>query len=528
MANLHTSYANSDTNDDLKKETESEMIETVSEAQDTAQVHESAWESAKNNPKVILYSVGACASSMLWGFDIGVNSISTALPGFKLAFGYEYQDELLISATWNALWTAMTSLGMLIGSIICGWISDRGGRRLGFAIGSAVSLLGVGLEYAATSPGMLLAGKIVNGFSLGFFLTLGSIYASEIAPTPLRPTLTAAVNLFINAGQLMAIGVGNTRFAIMGPESYKVLFAAQWAFPCFIGLVALTMPESPWYLCRKGLVEQAQKSLERLHLKKTNTSLILEEIQTSISNERAIADSQQNASYMDCFRGTNWRRTRIACGMFAVQQFTGIAFYSQALYFLGISGLPVGFTFKLALGGFGVAMFGNIVSWFIMNYVGRRPLLLTGIILNALCLMSVGVAGCFTSIAAMYYIGYVMNFAQLFYAPTVGAVSWTISAEVSSIKVRARTQSLAIVTNAFVSWVMNFVCPYLINTDNANLGGKAAFLWMALSVLSLIWAWFEVPEFKDCTFSDLDDLFTQRTPTRRFKKQNVERRDGSS
>jgi hypothetical protein len=73
--------------------------------------------------------------------------------------------------------------------------------------------------------------------------------------------------------------------------------------------------------------------------------------------------------------------------------------------------------------------------------------------------------------AALYYIGYVMNFAQLFYAPTVGAVSWTISAEVSSIKVRARTQSLAIVINALVSWVMNFVSPYLINTDN----GKIAF-----------------------------------------------------
>lgn len=100
--------------------------------------------------------------------------------------------------------------------------------------------------------------------------------------------------------------------------------------------------------------------------------------------------------------------------------------------------------------------------------IGRRPLLLIGIILNAFCLMSVGIAGCFTSMAALYYIGYVMNFAQLFYAPTVGAVSWTISAEVSAIKVRAKTQSLAIVMNAFVSWVMNFIAPYLINTDQGT------------------------------------------------------------
>lgn len=206
---------------------------------------------------------------------------------------------------------------------------------------------------------------------MGFFLTLSSVYASEIAPTALRPSLTAAVNLFINAGQLTAIAIGNTRYSILSPSSYKVLFAAQWAFPCFIALVTLVMPESPWYLCRKGLNEEAKKSLERLHLKSTDTSLILEDIQSSIADERAVAESQKDASYTDCFRGSNWRRTRISCGMFAVQQFTGIAFYSQALYFLGISGLPVSFTFKLALGGFGVAMFGNIVSWFIMNYVGQ-------------------------------------------------------------------------------------------------------------------------------------------------------------
>jgi hypothetical protein len=32
---------------------------------------EGAWASAKKNPKVIFYSMAACISSMLWGFDIG-------------------------------------------------------------------------------------------------------------------------------------------------------------------------------------------------------------------------------------------------------------------------------------------------------------------------------------------------------------------------------------------------------------------------------------------------------------------------
>lgn len=170
----------------------------------------------------------------------------------------------------------------------------------------------------------------------------------------------------------MAIGIGNTRFAIMLPSSYKVIFAAQWAFPCFIALLAMIMPESPWYLLRKGKTEQAKKSLQRLHLEGTDTTSILDEIQASIAAENAIAEIQKDTSYRDCIRGTNFRRTRISCGMFVVQQFTGIAFYSQALYFLGISGLPTALTFQLALGGFGIAMLGNIISWFIMDYIGRH------------------------------------------------------------------------------------------------------------------------------------------------------------
>jgi len=109
-----------------------------------------------------------------------------------------------------------------------------------------------------------------------------------------------------------------------------------------------------------------------------------------------------------------------------------------------------------------------------------------------------------------------MNFAQLFYAPTVGAVSWTISAETSSVRLRAKTQSLGTITNALASWVMNFITPYLINTDTANLGGKAAFVWAGLCVITFFWAWLEVPEFRGCSFADMEMLFLQKTPTRKF------------
>ncbi|KAH0439701.1 hypothetical protein CcaCcLH18_02811 [Colletotrichum camelliae] len=467
----------------------------------------SPWESAKANPTIIAHCFCAGVASILWGFDIGISTITIALPGFKMAFGYEYEGQLLVSATWNALWGAMTFLGMLLGTL----------TLQHSLIASSISILGIGLQYAASEPGLLLAGKMINGLALGFFLTLTPIYISEIAPQPLRPALTAAVNLFINAGQMTAIGIGNTRFSILSPASYKVLFAAQWAFPCFLVFYTAVMPESPWFLLRSQREEAAKKSFRKLYPgNEEGAEAALELIRSAIMEENEMVRLQEGAKYADCFKETNFRRTRIACGMFFVQQFTGIAFYAQALYFLGITGLPVSLTFKLALGGFGLAMFGNIVSWFILNYVGRRTLLLVGTVLNFMLLMTVGIAGCFTSSASLYIIGYLMSFAQIVYAPTIGATTWAVSAEVSSQRLRARTQGVAMFSNAIISWAMGFVTPYLINTDSANLGAKAAFVWASLCIVSFAWVWFEVPELGKKTASELDELFWQKTPTRKF------------
>lgn len=64
--------ASTDPHQDEKMEhAAADMVETVSPTLEC--VDEGAWASAKKNPKVILYSVAACVSSMLWGFDIGGN-----------------------------------------------------------------------------------------------------------------------------------------------------------------------------------------------------------------------------------------------------------------------------------------------------------------------------------------------------------------------------------------------------------------------------------------------------------------------
>lgn len=119
--------------DDKLESGETIHVEKDVHVEEEALTTVSAWQSAKENPRVILFSLCACIGSILWGYDIGkherpqcfsnlsliyqtgISTITMALPAFKLVFGYEYEGVLLLSAVWNSLWTAMTFLGMLIG-----------------------------------------------------------------------------------------------------------------------------------------------------------------------------------------------------------------------------------------------------------------------------------------------------------------------------------------------------------------------------------------------------------------------------
>lgn len=62
-----------------------------------------------------------------------------------------------------------------------------------------------------------------------------------------------------------------------------------------------------------------------------------------------------------------------------------------------------------------------------------------------------------------------------------------------------------------------FVLPYLFNPNKANLGAKVAFIFGGLSVLCLIYLWFCQPETTGLSYEELDELFINRVPTRRFQ-----------
>lgn len=92
----------------------------------------------------------------------------------------------MIPAYWQSLWNALSQVATMLGSTAAGPIQDRFGRRAAFLVAACLSAAGIAVVYTASTPGAFLAGKIVNGLSLGLALTTGQTYISEITSLEVR------------------------------------------------------------------------------------------------------------------------------------------------------------------------------------------------------------------------------------------------------------------------------------------------------------------------------------------------------
>jgi hypothetical protein len=101
-------------------------------------------------------------------------------------------------------------------------------------------------------------------------------------------------------------------------------------------------------------------------------------------------DQDQKASYLDCFRGTDRKRTLTVCLLLFGNGLTGTAFLTQNIYFLTLGGLPVIHAFDVNIGGFCLSLLIMPLMWYFGDKVGRRPLYLGGVVGNIIAMGTVG------------------------------------------------------------------------------------------------------------------------------------------
>ena len=169
-----------------------------------------------------------------------------------------------ISASWKSALTNAILVGEIVGLSLTGIILDRIGYKRTIAAALLFLAAAVFITFFARNIEMLLAGQVLCGLPWGAFSIATTSYASDVAPVALRAYLTTYVNICWSIGQLIEAGVMRAMLERTDQWAYRIPFAVQWTWPIPLFVAAYLMPESPWWLVRKGAHDKAEEVLKRL------------------------------------------------------------------------------------------------------------------------------------------------------------------------------------------------------------------------------------------------------------------------
>lgn len=504
----------------------------------TLEEHEmTARQALKDYLPSVLWSMIMSATIIMEGYDTILMSSFFAYPSFKEKFGKQLPSgEYQVTGPWQSALGCASTIGIIIALLFNGVLVERYGHRRIILVNLVFMAGFIFITVFARNVEMLLIGQILNGFPWGFFSVIGLIYASEIAPLPLRGFLSAFVMMCWATGQLVAAGVLRSMLGNTTQWSYRLPFAIQWVWIPPLFILTILAPDSPYWLIRNGRFEEAEKVIKRLssksvhHKAKQKVNLMIYTNELEKNQSEKLDDRYKGwKSYIECFKGSNRRRTEIACISIAGQVFGGNNFAYSPSYFFSQVGLNSLQTYDLNLGITALAWVGTFSSWFLAGRFGRRTIYVTGIFFMSLFLLLIGImqtpadsnkniAWAQVAFTFCWVVSFVLSLAPLAY---------TITSEVSSTRLRAQT--IAIGRNAYniVQLVAQVVEPYFINPGNLNLKGRTSFIWCGTAFCTFLWAYFRLPETKDRTYEELDILFEKGIPAKKFADYRFEIDDNS-
>ncbi|WWC88929.1 uncharacterized protein L201_003844 [Kwoniella dendrophila CBS 6074] len=506
-----------------------EHVNDVSAAKELSNFKMDAMEAEKaEHNMTVLEAVKAYPWACFWAFvmsftiimesyDVFLIGNFLALDEFKRQFGIldHNTGKLVIAAKWQSALQMAGQLGALIGVFLAGPLTSKIGYRWATIVALIAMNATIFVMYFADSLPIFFVAQLLEGLPWGIFIANAPAYCSEIVPIKLRAPATQVLQMFWAIGSIIVGAVTYHYNPMSGKKAYRIPIALQWMFPTPLLVLMFLAPESPWWLVRKGRLEEAAKSVNRLGRKsRLNANEIVAMMRRVVENEK-----EGSISYLELFKMPDLRRTLIVSGVYAAQNLTGNLIANQAVYFFQQAGMSDQTAFALGLITSALQMIFVMLSWILTSYYGRRPIYIWGTAFNTVMLFALGIAASVgksnAASQAQASFGLIVSVMFTFAAAPVG---YAIIGETGSIRLRPLTTGFGRAVYYIVEIPCIFLASYMLNPTGANLGGKCGYVWGGTATVCLILAYFFLPEMKGRSYRELDILFHRRVPARQFSK----------
>lgn len=457
--------------------------------------------SGYHTARVIHLAAVAALGGFLFGFDTSV--INGTVGAMRADYG--------MGATLTGFVVASALLGAMVGAYAAGRLADRIGRVRVMVIASVLftaSAIGCGL---AVGPADMVFWRVVGGLGVGAASVIAPAYIAEISPAEIRGRMGSLQQLAIVLGIFVALlsdfaiaaaAGGSNEPWLLGFDAWRWMFVAEVVPAVIYGALALTIPESPRFLIKRGDESGARQIL---------SEVLVGGVEKRISEIKRTITREARTSFADLRKpgGGLLPIVWIGIALSVFQQFVGINvifYYSSTLW------QAVGFTEEDALLQTVITSVTNIVVTLIaialVDKIGRKRLLVIG---SAGMTVSLGVmawvfsqapivegepvlsdsAGLTALVAANSFV--------VFFGATWGPVVWVLLGEMFNNQIRGTALGLA----AAAQWLANFAISMSF-PKMAELGLWFAYgFYTVFALLSLAFVLRFVPETKGVELEDM-------------------------
>lgn len=170
-----------------------------------------------------------------------------------------------LSATMQGLLGCVSLIGIMIGTVVLGNLSDRYGYLLFFRLCPLVIALSALLIVVFPSIYMAVACLFVMGFAIGGEYSLDSDYISELMPVKWRIFMVGVAKALASAGSAVVAVICYVVLVERGDATqWSKLFYIVVAIAVLMFLLRVDFAQSPAWLVAHGQRAKARKALERL------------------------------------------------------------------------------------------------------------------------------------------------------------------------------------------------------------------------------------------------------------------------
>ncbi|KAL8950837.1 MAG: hypothetical protein Q9222_003158 [Ikaeria aurantiellina] len=477
-----------------------------------------------------IYAIAAVAviGGGLFGFDISSMSAILSIPQYKCYFQSgpipdDHSQCTGPNASVQGGITAAMPGGSWLGALCSGFISDMFGRKKAIMIGSVIWWVGSTIICASQNVGMLVVGRVINGFCVGICSAQVPVYISELAPPSKRGRLVGAQQWAITWGIMIMFYISYGSSFVDGTAAFRIPWGLQMIPAIALFFAMFFLPESPRWLAHKDRWEEAHAVLTLVHGHgDANAPFVLRELQ-EIREMVEFEKKNSDVTYLELFKPNMINRTHIGVFTQIWSQLTGM---NVMMYYITYVFLMAGQSGNANLVSSSIQYVINVImtipALLFIDRWGRRPTLLIGAALmmtwlfaNAGILASyghwAGPNGVDNTPAASWEVRGaaskgVIACSYLFvasYAPTWGPVSWIYPPELYPLRVRGKAVSLATSSN----WAFNFALGYFVPPSFVNIKWHTYIIFGVFCLSMFIHVFFMFPETAGKTLEEVVDLF---------------------